>query len=76
MESDKDFLEIEQPKIQEDEERYIDETLQLKEDLMEEEQRELYIRSLRLKHMASLFKEREEWKKSLFKLKKFKVLKM
>lgn len=47
-----------------------------REDLTDEEQKDITIRELKIKFMARQFKEREDWKKGLFKLKKFKVIKL
>jgi len=42
----------------------------------DEELKDLHVKQGKIHFIAKLFKEREEWKKNLFTLKEFKVLKM
>ena len=69
MDKDKEFLDNEAVKVNEDEEKYVDEAISLKEDLVDEELRDICTRELRIKFISELFKEREDWQKSIFKLK-------
>ena len=76
MDRDRDYLENEGGKIQEEEDKFVDEAISIREDILDEEQRDILNREQRVKYTGELFRDKEEWKKGLFKLKKFKVLKM
>ena len=76
MEIDKEFLDTEAQRIMDEEEKYIEEILNSREDPIDDEQRDLILRQSRLHFIGRLFKEREEWSRNLLNLKNFKVLKM
>jgi len=53
----------------------VEEAVCAREDLDSEELKDLHAKDARIKYVARLFKEQEEWKNSLFRFKDFKVLK-
>ena len=69
-------------KLQEDEEHFVEEELNKRENrddippFADEDQKELFIKGLRIQFLAKLFKEREEWRKNLLSLANATVLKM
>lgn len=58
-----------------EEEKHIDEYINMRDEPMDEELKELYQKSARIHFIARLFKEREDWKRNLMTLKLFKVMK-
>ncbi|CDW73780.1 UNKNOWN [Stylonychia lemnae] len=76
MEIDKEFLDNESQKLLDEEEKHIDEMINSRDEAMDDELRDLYMRQARIHFIGRLFKEREDWKGNLMKLKEFKVLKM
>ena len=76
MEIDKEFLDNEAQKLFDEEERYLEEYLNLREEPMDDELRDIYGKAARVNFIARLFKERDDWKNNLMRLINFKVLKM
>lgn len=76
MEIDKEFLDNESQKLFDEEERHIEEWISMREEQMDEELKDIYQKAARINFIARLFKEREEWKRNLMRLKEFKVMKM
>jgi hypothetical protein len=76
MEMDKEFLDTESAKLLEEEEKHIDEVLSMREETLDEEIKDIISRDIRIHFIARLFKEKEEWKRNLFELREFNVLKM
>lgn len=76
MDKDKEFNDNEAQKLMDEEEKYIEDIINTREEPLEEELKELHMNQARLNFIANLFKEREEWKNNLMELKDFKVLKM
>ena len=76
MEIDKEFLDNESQKLMDEEEKHIEEMINSRDEAMDDELRDLYMRQARIHFIGRLFKEREDWRANLFKLKEFKVLKM
>lgn len=73
---DKEFMDTENVHLIEEEERHVDDMISTREDIADEEMKDIYSRDIRIHFIARLFKEKEEWKNNLFSLKKFKVIKM
>lgn len=76
MVTDKEYMDNEHLKLLEEEDRTIEDVISMREDIVDDEIKDIYMRDTRIHFIAKMFKEKEEWTKSLFKLKKFKVLKM
>lgn len=54
----------------------MEELISSREDPMDEEQKDLIMRQIRLSFIARLFKEREDWNRNLMVLRDFNVIKM
>eukprot|EP00347_Sterkiella_histriomuscorum_P009020 403342835 len=76
MELDKEFLDNEAQKLMDEEEKHIDEIINAREEQMDDELRDLYMRQARLTFIGRLYKDRDDWRNNLMTLKEFKVLKM
>lgn len=76
MELDKEFLDNEAQKLMDEEEKHIDEIINARDEPMDEELRDLYMRQARLTFIGRLYKDRDDWRDNLLKLRDFKVLKM
>ena len=76
MEIDKEFLDNEAQKLMDEEEKHIDEMINSRDEAMDDELRDLYMRQARLTFVGRLFKDREDWRANLMRLREFKVLKM
>ena len=76
MELDKEFLDTEAQKILDEEERNVEEIISSRDDPMDDEQRDLVMRQIRLSFIGRLFKEREDWNHNLMVLRDFNVIKM
>lgn len=76
FELDKEFLDNESAKLLEEEERHVEELVSMKEDVVDDEIKDIYARDIRLHFIARLFKEREDWKRNLLELREFNVIKM
>lgn len=59
-----------------EEEKQIEEIINQRDEPMDDELKELYMKQARLYFVGRLFKDREDWKNNLMNLKNFKVLKM
>ena len=59
-----------------EEEKHIEEMINSRDEAMDDELRDMYMRQARIHFIGRLFKEREDWRANLLKLKEFKVLKM
>jgi hypothetical protein len=59
-----------------EEERHIEDALNNKDDLPDEEYKDIFLRSVRLNFIGRLFHDREDWKRNMNHLRDFKVLKM
>lgn len=76
MELDKEFLDTESQKLLEEEEKHVDEILNAREDIFDDEFKEIIQREIRINFIARLFKDRDDWKRNLFELREFNVIKM
>lgn len=76
IEIDKEFLDNEQAKQLDEEEKHVEETISLRDDLDTEELKELHSKEIRIHFIAKLFKENEQWRHSLLGLRDFTVIKM
>jgi len=76
IEIDREFLDTESAKYLEEEEKHVEESISGRDDLDTEELKELHSKETRIRFIARLFKERDEWKTSLMGLKDFTVMKM
>ena len=65
MEIDKEFLDNEQTRHFEEEDRHVEEALGGRDDIDTDEIKELYSKDARIRFIAKLFKENEDWKKKL-----------
>ena len=75
IELDKEFLDNESAKLLEEEDKHVEELIGgMRDDIESDELKELYSKEMRVRFIARLYSEREEWKLNLFKLKEFKVL--
>ncbi len=73
---DKDFNENEQPRLLDDEERFVEDQMATREDIVDDEMKELEIRKIRLKFLGQILGENEMIKAQLLSLTNYKVLKM
>jgi len=76
MELDKEFMDSDAQRMFDEEERYVDEYINSRDDIFDDEMKELIMREIRLSFIGRLFKDRDDWKKNLFELKDFTVIKM
>lgn len=78
MNLDKEAQEQEVSKLQDEEDKYIEEAFAnyREGELPDDELKELETREARLNYIIKQYKEREDWKKALFDIKEYKVLKM
>ena len=60
----------------EEEERHVEEIINARDDVYDEEIKDIISREIRLHFIARLFKDREDWKKNLLELREFNVIKM
>lgn len=82
LEHEKEFIESgENLKLQEEEDKYVDDELNKRENkddaqpFADDDQKELFIKGLRIQFLARLFRDKEDWKKGLLSLAKATVLK-
>jgi hypothetical protein len=82
LEHEREFLEAgENIKLQEEEDRYVDDEISKRENkddsqpFADDDQKELFVKGLRIQFLARLFKDKEDWKKGLLSLSKATVLK-
>ena len=73
---DKEFNENEQPRLQDDEERFVEDQMNQREDIVDDETKELEIRKVRLRFLGQIIGENEIIKNALLSLANYKVLKM
>ena len=78
IEEDKDFIENEASKLNDEEEKFIEEflTTYREGEIIDEELKDIETKEARLKFTIKQYKERDEWKANLFDIKEYKVLKM
>ena len=76
MELDKEFLDNDAQRLLEEEERHVDDILSARDDVYDDEIKEIVQREIRLHFIGRLFKDREEWKRNLMELKDYNVIKM
>lgn len=79
MEIDKEFLDNEAQKLLDEEEKHIEElhsAMREGDAVVDDELKELQTKQARLHFIAKLYGEREDWKKNLYHIKEFKVLKI
>ena len=60
----------------EEEEKYVDEILNSRDDIFDDEIKDIIGREIRINFIARLFKDRDDWKKNLMELKEFTVKKL
>ena len=60
----------------EEEERHVEEILNARDDIFDDEIKEIIQKEIRINFIARLFKDREDWKKNLLELRMFNVIKM
>lgn len=74
---DREFLDNDSIKYLEEEDKHVEETIGLREDLDNDaELKELHSKETRIRFIARQFKDKEEWKKSLLGLREFTVMKI
>mmetsp|Transcript_5218 Transcript_5218/g.3940 ORF Transcript_5218/g.3940 Transcript_5218/m.3940 type:complete len:112 (+) Transcript_5218:982-1317(+) len=76
MELDKEFLDAESQKLLDEEERHIEDMINQREDIFDDEFKDIVVRALRVEFIGRLFSHKEEWRSGLYELKEFKVIKM
>ena len=76
MELDKEFLDNEAQKLLDEEEKHIDEIINARDEPMDDELRDMYMRQARLTFIGRLYKDRDDWRENLMRLKEYKVIKM
>lgn len=68
MEMDKEFLDNELSKQLEEEERHVEDMINARDDIFDDEMKDIISREVRLVFIARLFKDREDWNKNLMEL--------
>jgi len=62
MELDKDFLDADMQKLLDEEERYVEEIINSREDLFDDEIKDIIARDIRINFIGRMFKDKEEWR--------------
>jgi hypothetical protein len=60
----------------EEEEKHVDEIINARDDIFDDEIKDIIMREVRLVFIARLYKDREDWKRNLMELKDYNVIKM
>jgi hypothetical protein len=60
----------------EEEEKHVDEIINSRDDIFDDEIKDIIMREVRLVFIARLYKDREDWKRNLMELKDYNVIKM
>lgn len=76
MELDKEFFDTELQRLLEEEEKYVEEIVNARDDIFDDEIKDIIMREVRLVFIARLYKDREDWKRNLMELKDYNVIKM